>query len=60
MKLKKVLITGGAGFIGSNLSRALLEKNVEVDIVDDMSNGHREFVPAGCNLIIEDFVSDLV
>ena len=57
MKLKKVLVTGGAGFIGSNLSRALLEKNVEVDIVDNMSNGHKEFVPQGCNLIVDDFAS---
>lgn len=57
MKLKKVLVTGGAGFIGSNLSRALLEKNVEVDVVDNMSNGHKEFVPQGCNLIVDDFAS---
>lgn len=57
MKLKKVLVTGGAGFIGSNLSKALIEKNVEVDIVDNMSNGHKEFVPRDCNLIVDDFAS---
>ena len=35
----KILITGGAGFIGSNLSRFLLKRNYEVTIVDDFSAG---------------------
>ncbi len=36
---KKVLITGGAGFIGSHLSEALVDHNVDVTIVDDLSTG---------------------
>jgi len=60
MKIKHALVTGGAGFIGSNLSRALLDKGTTVDIVDNMSNGHVEFVPKGCNLIVEDFASSLI
>ena len=32
----------------------------DVDIVDDMSNGHREFVPHGANLIVQDFASELI
>lgn len=36
------LITGGAGFIGSNLCEALIEKNYEVKCLDDFSTGKRE------------------
>lgn len=60
MKMKHVLVTGGAGFIGSNLSKTLLERGVVVDVVDNLSNGHAEFVPAGCNLMVEDFASNVV
>ncbi len=42
----KVLITGGAGFIGSNVADALLEKKHKVVIVDDLSNGKKENIPA--------------
>ena len=41
----KVLVTGGAGFIGSNVADGLLEKNYKVVIVDDLSNGRKENVP---------------
>jgi len=37
--MKKFLVTGGAGFIGSHLAEALLEPNNEVQIVDDLSTG---------------------
>ena len=38
--MKKVLVTGGCGFIGSNLTKELVKQGWQVDIVDDMSNGH--------------------
>lgn len=43
----KVLITGGAGFIGSNVADGLLEKNYKVIIVDNLSNGKKENIPPG-------------
>ena len=40
----KALVTGGAGFIGSNLVDALLQRGDEVTVVDDLSTGKRENV----------------
>jgi len=38
----RLLITGGAGFIGSNLAKLALANHVEVTILDDLSTGYRE------------------
>src|SRR3954462_14595340 len=40
------LVTGGAGYIGAHVVRALLESGMRAVVVDDLSSGHREFVPA--------------
>lgn len=42
----RILVTGGAGFIGSHVADALLQQGHEVSIVDDLSTGRRENVPA--------------
>ncbi|KQO99456.1 UDP-glucose 4-epimerase GalE [Leifsonia sp. Leaf264] len=39
------LVTGGAGYIGSHVVRAFLEAGTDVVVIDDLSSGHREFVP---------------
>lgn len=39
-----VLVTGGAGYIGSHVVKALLSKNYRVVVVDNLSNGHRDSV----------------
>lgn len=50
--MSRILVTGGAGAIGSNLAAELLARGHEVTILDDLSSGHRALVPAGANLII--------
>ena len=39
--LQKALITGAAGFIGSNLTKKLLENNIEILAIDDFSSGKK-------------------
>jgi UDP-glucose 4-epimerase len=47
----KVLLTGGAGFIASNLAEAYLEAGHDVTIIDNLSHGKRENVPEGAEFI---------
>jgi UDP-glucose 4-epimerase len=49
-----ICVTGGAGFIGSHVADALLEEGHRVIIVDDLSTGRKENVPAGAELVVED------
>ena len=53
----KVLVTGGAGFIGSNIADAFLSAGHRVRILDDLSTGSLENVPAEAELIVGE-VSD--
>ena len=46
METKRILVTGGAGYIGSHTVRLLLEQGHEVTVVDNLSRGHRHNVPA--------------
>ena len=54
----KVLVTGGAGFIGSNLVDALLERGDDVVVLDNLTTGRRaNLEPAlsrGAKLVVED------
>ena len=47
----RVLVTGGAGYIGSVATAILLERGFEVTVLDDCSTGHRDAVVAGAKLI---------
>jgi len=46
VETKRILVTGGAGYIGSHTVRLLLEQGHEVTVVDNLSRGHRHNVPA--------------
>ncbi len=48
----KVLVTGGAGFIGAHVARHLVEAGREVVVLDDLSGGYSENVPAGANFVL--------
>ena len=50
----KVLITGGAGYIGATAVRLLLKHGHEVTALDNLSQGHREAVPEKARLVIAD------
>ena len=43
----KVLVTGGAGYIGSHVNRFLARQGIETVVLDDLSNGHQEAVTDG-------------
>ncbi|HEY1914812.1 MAG TPA: UDP-glucose 4-epimerase GalE [Streptosporangiaceae bacterium] len=47
----KLLVTGGAGYIGSVVAAQLLEAGHEVVVLDDLSTGHADAVPAGARFV---------
>ena len=47
----RVLVTGGAGYIGSTTAEALLDAGHEVVVIDDLSRGHRELVPVRARFV---------
>jgi UDP-glucose 4-epimerase len=53
----RILLTGGAGFIGSHVAEHLLAHGHEVVIVDDLSSGKRENAPEGARFFEEDIRS---
>lgn len=63
MKKKKVIVTGGAGFIGSNLAEELAQRGYQVVIIDDLSTGNlgniQAVLPAGQINFIEGSITDL-
>lgn len=54
MKKFKVCITGGAGFIGSNIYAELISKGHEVFVIDNLSTGNLENLPFGATVHVKD------
>lgn len=57
MTTKHALVTGGAGFIGSHVAESLLAEGWRVTVLDDLSSGKREQVPAGATFVQADIRS---
>ena len=56
--MSRVLVTGGAGFIGSHVAELLLRQGYQVTVLDNLSTGKAEWVPRGAYCIWGD-VTDL-
>jgi len=54
----KLLVTGGAGYIGSIVAQQLLEAGHEVVVLDNLSRGHRAAVPEGARLLEVDLLDE--
>jgi UDP-glucose 4-epimerase len=54
----RVLVTGGAGYIGSIVAQQLVDRGDEVTVLDSLYRGHREAVPDGAALIVADLLDE--
>jgi UDP-glucose 4-epimerase len=52
----RLLVTGGAGYIGSIVARQLLAGGHEVTVLDNLERGHRQAVPEGARLVVADLL----
>src|SRR6202050_1632672 len=52
----RLLVTGGAGYIGSIVASRLLEAGHEVVVLDNLERGHREAVPSQARLVVADLL----
>jgi len=57
--LAKILVTGGAGYIGSVITERLLERGDTPVVLDNFSQGHREAVPPGVEVVQADLAEAL-
>jgi UDP-glucose 4-epimerase len=51
---RRFLVTGGAGYVGSHLVAALLDRGDQVTVLDNLRTGHAAAVPAGAELVVAD------
>lgn len=56
----KILVTGGAGYIGSHMVRLLMENGYDVVVFDNLSSGHLDSLPKDCTVVIGDLFNNAV
>ena len=54
----RLLVTGGAGYIGSVVAAQLIAAGHEVTVLDDLSTGHADAVPSGAKFVQGDLRGD--
>jgi UDP-glucose-4-epimerase len=57
---ERILVTGGAGYIGSVVVAQLLERGYQPVVLDNLSHGHRAALPSAANLIVGDIADRAV
>src|ERR1700761_454233 len=58
---QRYLVTGGAGYVGSHLVAALVDRGDTVVVLDNLRTGHRGAVPSGVRLVVSDLAdSDII
>ena len=55
--VKNILITGGAGYIGSHISEILIQKKKKIFILDNLSNGHKRLINKKAKFILGDITN---
>ena len=56
--MKNILLTGGAGYIGSHVANYLLDKGFKVTIIDSLITGNKKIVPKKSKLFICDIANE--
>jgi UDP-glucose 4-epimerase len=52
--MREIVVTGGAGYIGSHIAQEFLDLGCEVHVIDNLQTGHLEFVPSGVDFHLAD------
>ena len=55
--MDRILVTGGAGYIGSHFVELLVKQNAEVVVIDNLQQGHPETIPSGVRLVVGDIAN---
>ena len=53
MYMKNILVTGGAGYIGSHIIELLIKNNFNAFIIDNLSTGHKKLTKKKLELILK-------
>ncbi len=53
----KILVTGGAGYIGSHIALGLIDKNIDVVVLDNLSTGFKKLIPERAKFIKGDYAN---